>query len=41
MPCIYPLHGKVGIQLYEGRLQIDLEKIAGIIEKTNRIIGEE
>lgn len=41
MPSIYPLQGKVGVQLYEGRLQIDLEKIAGIIEKMNRIIGEE
>lgn len=41
MPCIYPLQGKVGVQLYEGRLQIDLEKIAEIIEKMNRIMGEE
>lgn len=41
MPCIYPLQGKAGVHLYEGRLQIDLEKIAGVIEKMNRIMGEE
>lgn len=41
MPCIYPLQGKAGVHLYEGRLQINLEKIAGVIEKMNRIMGEE
>lgn len=41
MPAIYPLQGKVGMQLYEGRLQIDLGKIDEIIEKMNRIIGKE
>lgn len=41
MPCIYPLQGTVGIQLYEGRLQIDLGKIDEMIEKMNRIVGEE
>lgn len=41
MPRICPLQGTVGIQLYEGRLQIDLGKIDEIIEKMNRIIGEE
>lgn len=41
MPCIYPLQGEVGIQLYEGRLQIDLGKIGEIIEQMNRITGEE
>lgn len=41
MPRIYPLQGTVGIQLYEGRLQIDLGKIDEMIEKMNRIVGEE
>ena len=40
-PHIYPLQGEIGVQLYEGRLKIDLGKIDGIIERMNRITGEE
>lgn len=33
LPCIYPLEGKVGLAIYQGKLKIDLEVIAEIIEK--------
>lgn len=36
MPCIYPLEGEVGLAIYEGKLRIDLEVIAEIIEKYDR-----
>ena len=36
MPCIYPLEGNVGFVIYEGKLKIDLEVIAEIIEKYDR-----
>lgn len=36
LPCIYPLEGKVGLVIYEGKLKIDLEVIAEIIEKYDR-----
>lgn len=41
MPCIYPLQGEVGIQLYEGRLKVDLGKLDRTIEQMKQIIGEE
>ncbi|MCM1268663.1 MAG: Uma2 family endonuclease [Bacteroidales bacterium] len=40
MPSIYPLQGTVGVQLYAGRLQIDLDRIDRIIEKMKRITEE-
>ncbi len=41
MPALYPLQGEVGVQIYEGRLKIDLGKINESIEKLRRIIGKE
>lgn len=41
MPALYPLQGEVGVQIYEGRLKIDLGKIKESIEKMSRIIGKE
>ncbi len=34
-PHMYPLEGKVGLALYDERLQIDLERIAELIEDEN------
>lgn len=32
LPCIYPLSGKVGLALYGGELEIDLDEIASVIQ---------
>ena len=34
VPHIYPFQGEVSVQIYEGRLRIDLEKIDRIIENS-------
>lgn len=41
IPHIYPLKGEAGVQLYEGRLQIDLEKIDRAIDRFDSLPGME
>lgn len=41
IPQIYPLKGEAGVQLYEGRLRIDLEKIDRAIDKFGSLPGME
>lgn len=41
VPHIYPLQGEVGVQIYEGRLRIDLEKIDRGIDKFVSLPGAE
>lgn len=38
IPHIYPLQGEIGINMYEGKLRINLDKICQIIERCDRII---
>ncbi len=33
IPCIHPLEGKAGLALYDGKLQIDLDEVAGLIRE--------
>lgn len=41
VPHIYPLQGEVGVQIYGGRLQIDLEKVDRIIDQFGSLPGVE
>lgn len=33
MPCVWPLKGRVGLALYNGELEINLDEIAGLIQE--------
>lgn len=39
VPHIYPLQGEIDVRIYEGRLQIDLEKISRVIDKFGGLFG--
>lgn len=41
IPHIYPLEGEAGVQLYEGRLRIDLKKIDRAIDRFESLPGME
>lgn len=41
IPYIYPLKGEAGVQLYGGRLRIDLEKINRAIDRFDSLPGME
>lgn len=40
LPHMYPLHGEAAVNLYEGKLRIDLDRISQIIERYNKLVGE-
>ena len=41
IPHVYPLEGEAGVQIYEGRLRIDLGKINRSIDRFDRLPGME